>query len=174
MICAGASKVSLIRTYGSMSMEQVLHANFPSLGRLTAQHGQEKTETALAVLVLEASAAFEGSFDKETSLELAAEIKAKFPYLTLEDCYVCLQEMKAEKVIYKLTPNKVLAAVDNYVERRISKAAEQSLNRHLATKPSGWRPRQRQEADKAFKEFEKQYKISNLKKQHPPLYDSEQ
>jgi len=174
MISAGASKTDLVRTYGGMSLEQVLEARYPSLGRLTLMYGQEKTEKALAVLLLEASAAFEGSFDKETSLELAAEIKAHYYYLSLEDCYVCLQEMKTRKVYGKLTPNKVLVAVNDYADRRLIKAAEQSLNQHLAMKPSRGAPRQSEQGDKAFKDFEKQYRINKLKTQHTPPHDPKQ
>jgi len=164
MLSGGASKSELVRALGHLSLERILEASYPSLSQLAAAHGADKCEKALAVILLEASSAFEGSFDKDTALELAVELKARYYYLSMEDCYVCLQELKGQKLYGRLTPNKVLAAMSDYAERRLEQAALQSLNRHLAQQEPRHGARSGDKKEQAFRDWEKQYKIDKLKK----------
>ncbi|HSW64960.1 MAG TPA: hypothetical protein VLH56_16860 [Dissulfurispiraceae bacterium] len=163
MISGGASKSDLVRAFGHLTLELALEEGYPSLARLAATHGADKTEKALAVVLLEASAAFESSIEKEAALELAIEIKARYFYMSLEECYVCMQELKSQKIFGRLTPNKALAAMSDYAERRIQLAAQQSLNRHLALKEPRDAARSGDATDQAFRDFEKQYKISKIR-----------
>ncbi|MBA3901484.1 MAG: hypothetical protein H0X62_14985 [Bacteroidetes bacterium] len=161
-----ASNVEIIRAYGNLTIQQVLDGAFPSLARLKIEKGIEMTEKALAVLLADASKAFDNQFKVDVALELAAEITSTVGHLSLEDCFIALRELKQKDKIYKLTPNNVLVHFKDYSERRIKAALDRSYNNHLANKenPVYDKDRTVKTVNKAFEKFRLQYEVNQRKK----------
>jgi hypothetical protein len=165
MISAGASKTEIIRQCGQLSLERILNEQPTSIARLRAQYG-EKAERALAVLVLEASTAFDEAFSKETAIEAATELSISYGALSLEDFYLMLSQLKKSKLYGKLTVNKLLNAAEEYFENRCKTAVQRSYNAHLALKESPNEERTSTEivVDKAFEKFKLTYHANKDKK----------
>lgn len=134
IILEGNSNRQLVRKYGNMSLDKVLEAKPPGLARLSKLHGDDKVEKVTGILIQEASAYFDSPFNEEISLDLSVEVKTAYPFLSMEDLFVCLQELKRKSIYGKLTPHKLLEQIDKYAEKRINRAAEINYNKHLALK----------------------------------------
>lgn len=137
MICEGASRVDLIRQYGTLTPDRIIQEDYTSMARLRRVHGNERVENALAIMVIEASTAFESPIDKALALELAAEVHTTYYWLSLEDCFVILQQMRRKKLFGKLDLNKILVEFDEYCRERISLADNLRYNQHLAIGDKG-------------------------------------
>lgn len=134
MISDQASTRDIIRSFANLTPEKVIRGKYPSMVRLKNEMGRDKTEQAVAILVLDASVAFGEEIDKDSALDLAAEIQTEYYYLTLEDCYVVLNRLKRQPIYGKLNLNKILTAFEQYNAERLQKAAEMNYNHHLAEK----------------------------------------
>lgn len=134
MISDQASTREITRSFADLTPEKVIRGKFPALSRLKKEMGQEKTEQAVAILVLDASVAFGEEIDKESALDLAAEVQTQYYYMSLEDCYVVLNRLKRQPIYGKLNLNKILSAFEQYQKERIQKAEEMNYNHHLAEK----------------------------------------
>lgn len=137
MISAGASRAELVRHYATLTPEAILKQDVTSLARLRKEYGTNEVETALTIMVLDASMAFETAIDKQMALELAAELHSTFYWLSLEDCFVALQRLRRKPLFGKLDANKILAAFEEYNQERMTIADEISYNRHLAIGDKG-------------------------------------
>ncbi len=137
MISEGTSRVEIARKYGAITPATILTGNFASLARLRKDRTPKEVETALAILLIDASRAFDSILDKETAYEIAIAIHTRYYYLTLEDCYLVLERMKTKIIYGKLNMNKFLAEFEAYATERIEMADDMSYNRHLATSDAG-------------------------------------
>jgi len=132
MISANASNRELVRSFANLTPEKVVRGGFPSMALLKKEHGQDKIEDALAILIVEASLSFGDGFNKERAYDLAAEVITAYYYLTLEDCIIVLNRLKRTDIYGKFTPNKILAAFENYDKERFEIADELNYNKHLS------------------------------------------
>ena len=137
MISGGTSRVEIARRYGAITPATILKGSFDSLARLRKERSPEEVETALAILLIDASRAFDSLLDKETAFEIAIAVHTRYYYLTLEDCYLVLERMKTKIIYGKLTMNKFLAEFEAYAAERIEMADDISYNSHLATSDAG-------------------------------------
>ena len=67
MISEGVSRREMLKEYGTLTPERVLGGGFASLARLRKSHTAEKVEMALAILLIDASRAFDAPLDKDTA-----------------------------------------------------------------------------------------------------------
>ena len=137
MISAGSSRVDIVKHFATITPAKVLNGSFPSLARLKKELGENKVETALAILIIDTSKAFDEQLEKDTALELAAEVHATYYYYTLEECFIILQKFKHQQLYGKLTLNKILAAFEEYNKERMTLADDISYNAHLASSSAG-------------------------------------
>ena len=137
MISEGVSRREMLKEYGTLTPERVLGGGFASLARLRKSHTAEKVEMALAILLIDASRAFDAPLDKDTAYEIAIEVHTRYYYLTLEDCYIVLRRMKSKAMYGKISLNKYLVEFENYATERMKLADEMSYNSHLATSDAG-------------------------------------
>jgi uncharacterized protein (DUF433 family) len=137
MISAGSSRIEIVKHFATITPEKVLKGTYPSLAKLKKEIGDDKVEMALAILILDTSKAFDEQLDKDTAVELAAEVHATYYYYTLEECFFILQKFKHRQLYGKLTLNKILTAFDEYQKERISLADNLSYNAHIAVSDAG-------------------------------------
>jgi hypothetical protein len=161
LILEGNSNRDLVRSHGTMSMQQAMDGTYPAIGTLVRREGNAKVEKVLAVMVQEASAYFDEQMGKEKAMDIAAELTCRYAGLRLEDVWVCLNQLKGSEIYGKLTSNKVLAAMGKYTDRRLELAAQQSLSEHLARQE----PRTESGTQARFKEVKHQWELEKLKKQ---------
>lgn len=133
MLTAKTSRREMIRHFGSLTPEKVLGGSFPSMAKLRKEYGVEKMEQALAILIMDTSQSFNEIIPVEVAEDTAAEILTAYYYLTLEDCFVALKQLKKTKV-FKFTANSVLIAFAEYDKSRQGLVDELSYNEHLASK----------------------------------------
>jgi uncharacterized protein YnzC (UPF0291/DUF896 family) len=136
MVLDKGSNRQIVRTFGKASMTDVIRSKLPTLGRLIENYGAEKTENVIAVLLKEASGYFGDAMPDGQALEVATEITVRYKWLKMEDVFVAMNELKEQNIYGKLTPNKILNAINKYSENRLNYAAELSLNAHLSQKES--------------------------------------
>ena len=133
MILDKASKTDLIKAFGGLTMEVIIKAKCPSVGRLMRNQEPEKVETAIAILVQDLSRSFEGELNRDDAEEVAAEVaSSSLRSLSLEDIYYALRQVKKKKQHGKLNVNKVLVELELHFEKRTEKAGEISYNNHLS------------------------------------------
>lgn len=138
MISAKASRRELVRHFATLTPERVLNdGGYPSLARLKKENKPEAVETALAILIIDASRAFDTPLDRETAMEIALEVHTRYYYITLEECYMVLQRMKSKPAYGKLNMNKYLQEFEAYSAQRTAMADDMSYNRHLGTSDAG-------------------------------------
>jgi len=157
------SKVELIRTYGQLTLHQILENKPPSIAALKRVHG-DNAERALAVIILEASTAFDEALPKEIAIEAAVELAVTYYSLSLEDFYLMLTQLKKSKIYGRFTINKLLAATEAYFENRCAEAERLSLNKHLAGKYVEPRDKKKYNTDSEFEKFKLQYELKKNKK----------
>ena len=135
MILGRASKVELIRFFSSLTVEEVVQNDYPSVGLLKKEHGLQKVEKAMSVLLYDLSSSFDGSLKKEDVQEIAAEVSSStLANLSLEDIYLSCREIKTSEHYGKLNVNKVLKTMHKHLAARTDVAAKISYNHHLANK----------------------------------------
>lgn len=135
MISKGNSKIEMIRTFGNLSLPQIIEKDFPSIGDLKRKYDLQKTEAAIGILMFDLSAAFEGVLSKDDVEEICAEITSGIlGNLTLEDLFLVCRKIKTSKQFGKLTINKVLAAVNKHWETRLETAERYSTSHNSALK----------------------------------------
>jgi hypothetical protein len=136
LILEAKSKTDIITALGNLSVADVVDAGYPALAYLRRPdvYGPEAVINVLALLIIEGTSVYEAAIPKEAARELAIEISACYYYLALEDVYVVLQQLKRSNLYGKLTPAKILHAVETHTEERARIAAEKSLNEHLSHK----------------------------------------
>lgn len=141
MIIDKVSKRELVRHFGSFTPEKVIGGGFPSMAKLRKDYGVEKIEKVLAWLIMETSKSFGELIIPEIAEDAAADILSAYFYLTLEDCFVCFNELKGSKLYGKFTPNTILQAFASYDIKRQKIAEDISYNEHLASKESRTAPK---------------------------------
>jgi len=136
MITAKSSKIELIRTFGGLTLKNIVADHLPSVGNLITKYGQSTVENSLAVLVADLSTSFDGDLNKEAIEEITIEITASklLRNLSLETVYLCFNELKSADIYGKLSVNKVLKALNKQWEDYSNTVAERNYNEHLATK----------------------------------------
>jgi hypothetical protein len=163
-ILEGASKVDIVRQYGNLTIGDVAGQGYPALSGLAKEHGPEKVERSLAILLVEASSYFSETLDKETALELAVDVRKDNYWLSLEDCYIVTQRLKKSKLYGKLTPNRILNEFETYREERMQHSIKKRENEHLQNFTRRQRdPNESREAvriDEQFAQFKEQYQKS--------------
>lgn len=141
LITARASKTELVRAFGRLTVDQILDRKFPSVGKLKRAEGLEKVENAVAVLMLDLSASFDGELGPEDAEELSVEITSShLSNLSLEDVYYVCRKMKSGSHFGKLNVNKVMKALEDHFEEKTKQAGLRSYNNHLAMNPVFQRP----------------------------------
>jgi hypothetical protein len=164
LILEGNSNRQLVRTMGSLTMQQAMNTGVPGIATLVRRHGREKVEKVLAVMVSETAAYFDADMGQEQALDIAAEISIQYAAIKLEDVWVCLNELKSTEIYGKLTSNKVLSALKKYMHRRLEVAEQQSLNQHLAHQAPRRSEGDGKEGD--FKAFKHQWELDKMKNKH--------
>ncbi len=134
MIIDKASKREIVRHFGSYTPAKVVGGNFPSMAKLRKVYGVERIEKTLAWLIMETAKSFNEIIPPAVAEDTAAEVLAAYYYLTLEDCFVCFNEVKRTKLFGKFTPNTILQAFAAYDSKRQGLVDELSFNAHLAHK----------------------------------------
>jgi hypothetical protein len=167
MILGKASNLELVRAYGQLTIAKILDARPASIARLKNEHGEEKVQKAMAVLVADASKAFGDALPQGTALEYAGELVHLVPHLTFEDCFLALQELKKGKV-FKYSLNTILSHLNDYTERRVQLAMQRSHNEYLANKENralpGERSSEQRTVNNPFEKFKLDYSLKQEKK----------
>lgn len=133
MILEKASKIDLIRSFGKLTLHQILAEKYPSIGQLKQSYGQETTEKAVAVIIADLSTSFDGALQKDDILELVAEISCTYlRNLSLEDLFFLCRNIKGSKIYGKFGVNTVLQAMNGYWDKRCDESAKLSLNKHYS------------------------------------------
>ena len=159
LILDSSSNRELVKRMGRLTMPDVIRGGFPTFFSLKNEFGEERVEKVLAIVVKETSAYFEKEFDTEKARDVAAEIITVYGNLTMEDMFVCFQQIKRQQQFGKLTANKILKQVNDYVDKRLEEGGRISLNEHLARRE----PRLNHERqDYEWREFSKNYAIQNI------------
>ena len=135
MILGKASKTEMIRSFSNLSVNKILDNNYPSLSKLKREHGIEKTEKAIAVVVADLGQSFEGALNPEAIEEICVEISSSFlSNMSLEDVYLCCRDIKLSNTYGKLTINKVMNHLNKHMDERCNTAERKNYNNHLASK----------------------------------------
>lgn len=135
MISEKASKVDLIRSFNNLTLAKTVSGHYPTISQINKEHGVEKTETLLQIIVSDLSASFNGDLSIEDSKEISATINTGIlKNMTLEDVYLVCQQIKRTPSYGKLTLNKVMVALDKHIDERLNLIAEKNRNNHLAQK----------------------------------------
>ncbi|TNE29187.1 MAG: hypothetical protein EP346_06915 [Bacteroidetes bacterium] len=168
-----ATKADIAKEFSSLTLERVAENKYPSLTRIKHDQGVDKPGRALAILIIEASTSFgDEVLDKDTALEVAYEVISNVGMLSLEDCYVCLREMKSEKQFGKLNANKVLVKFKDYAERKMAHHERMSISKHMANKHPDNANRSSGNQREAYRQFRDQYvndpKISEYQTNEKP------
>lgn len=130
-----ASKTDIIRTFGKLSMKQILTSDYPTVGQLKRYYPVEKVEQVISIIFLDLSASFEGALNQDECAEISIEVSSSIlSNLSIEDLYYTCRKIKTSKVFGKLSVNKVLSAINEHFENRCTKAGEMSYNESLAHK----------------------------------------
>lgn len=130
-----ASKTDIIRTFGKLSMKQILTSDYPTVGQLKRYYPIEKVEQVMSIIFLDLSASFEGALNQDECAEISIEVSSSIlTNLSIEDLYFTCRKIKSSKVFGKLTINKVLCALNDHFEERINEAGKHSYNEHLSQK----------------------------------------
>lgn len=153
----------ITKQFGSLTTEKILEGNYPSLAKIKKEKGEEYSEKITAVLVLDTAKFFDSNMDIETAKDVAVEIGTMHYYLTLEDLFIVLQEMKQSEQFGKLTPHKILVACKKYSENRMETAAKINYNKHLQLKEG--RGTSTNEPDEAFQKFYHEYEVKRMAKE---------
>lgn len=162
MILGKSSKRELTKAYGHLSLEKVIEGNYPSLAKLRKTYGDEKTETIASIMILDTATFFESNMNEEAAMDIAAEIATTHYYLTLEDLFMVLQDLKQQEIYGKLTANKILVACKKHSEKRMQTAANINYNKHLQNKEG--RTDEERLQDPAFLEFYHEYEKKKMEK----------
>jgi len=136
MIIDRVSKREIVRHFGSYTPAKVVGGNFPSMAKLRKSYGVERIEKTLAWLIMETAKTFNELIPPTIAEDTAADILAAYYYLTLEDCFVCFNQLKSTKLYGKFTPNTILQHFAQYDTKRQTLVDELSYNEHLAAKES--------------------------------------
>lgn len=164
LILEGNSNRQLVRTMGSLTMQQAMNAGAPGIASLVLEHGRDKVEKVMAVMVAETASYFDGEMGNEQAMDISAEIIAKYAAIKLEDVWVCLNELKSSEIYGKLTSNKVLSSLKKYMHRRLEEAGQQSLNQHLAQQEPRRSEGDGKEGD--FASFKHQWQLDKMKSKY--------
>lgn len=129
-------KEVIAKTFANLSIRQIIENKYPSIGMLTRDHGEKKVQMALMVLFSDMSTAFDGELTDTQLNEISIEIMYNNLYrnIRLEGIYLICRKMKSSKTFGKLNVNKVLMAVDEYMEEHMEAAALHSFNQHQGKK----------------------------------------
>lgn len=165
MISEGDSKrLDIVRVFGSYSLQKIINDKPPTIGELKKQHGSEKIETALAIVVHDLGLSFDGEITKEHALEIAAEISSTIlRNITLEGVFVTCQEIKRSDVFGKLNINKVLKAMHRHLEEQCEAISSKNYNNHLAQKFNTDSERSSTKREERIREQQHDYELDKLK-----------
>ena len=133
MMLEKASKTDLVRQFNNITLPAILEGNYPVIGGLKREHGLEKVEKVVKIMILDLSTAF-GDELNAVADELAIEISSLHYNLTLEDIYLVFKQLKATPIYGKMTQNKLLVALDKYWNERMDAAANINYRKHLEKK----------------------------------------
>lgn len=133
MLLEKASKTDLVRQFNSITLPAILEGSYPVIGGLKREHGLEKVEKVVKIMVLDLSTAF-GDELNAVADELAIEIASLHYNLTLEDLYLVFKQLKATPIYGKMTQNKVLVAIDKHWNERMEAAENINYIKHLEKK----------------------------------------
>ncbi len=161
MIIEEVSKREIVRHFGSYTPEKVIGGCFPSMALLRKEYGVERMEKVLAWLIMETAKSFNEIIPPVIAEDTAADILSAYYYLTLEDCFVCFNELKRITLFGKFTPNTILKSFADYDTKRQSLVDEISFNNHLASKESRAAPESVQAIVKERAQKEREYKKWN-------------
>ncbi len=137
MILEGNSRTEIIRHHSQLSIKKIITNNYPGMASLKKHYGEESLEKALAILLIDASRAFDTPLNRENAMEIALEIHTRYYYLSLEDCYYVLKTMKSKPIYGKLNMNKILCEFEQYEKERITFSENMNYNQHLSQSDSG-------------------------------------
>lgn len=135
-----ATKAELISRFGSLTVQQIAHEEFPSIGQLQREHGEQKTLEAIATILTDLNKSFGNDLDQEQMLDIIANVVNGINRnITLEGFYLTCQEIKCNSTYGKLTSNKVLTAIKKHLNEQMNAYQLKHYNQHLATKESAER-----------------------------------
>ena len=167
LILDSSSNRELVKRMGRLTMPDVIRGGFPTLFALKRHYDEEKVEKVLAVVVQETSAYFEKALDDERARDVAAEIMTAYGNMTMEDMFVCFQQMKRQAQFGKLTPNKILKQVNDYVDKRLEEGGRMSLNEHLQRKESRVNYDGEGDMRKFAREWARKHQVEKIKNAKP-------
>jgi len=133
MITGKSSKIELIRAFNGLTMKSVVENRFPSLGRISREHGNDIMEICVGVLISDLNTTFEGSLSKDAIEEIIAEATTGLMLNhCLETLFLVCKKLKQDDKIFKLTVNKVVRAIHDGLEEYQKEVMAQNYNNHLA------------------------------------------
>lgn len=160
-----SKRLDIIRVFGSYGLKRIVEDRPPCIGELARVHGQEKAELAVAIVIHDLGLSFDGDISKEQASEIAAEVSSGLMRnITLEGVFATCQEIKRSDVYGKLTPNKILKALNKHLEEYCESIANANYNRHLSMRFEGERSADREM--KKLNEIKHDFQLQNLKKEH--------
>ena len=149
-----ATKAELISRFGSLTVQQIAHEQFPSIGQLKREHGEQKTVEAIATVLTDLNKSFGNDLDQEQMLDIIANVVNGINRnITLEGFYLTCQEMKCNSTYGKLTSNKVLTAIKKHLNEQMNAYQLKNYNAHLAMKTSNARSKENPFDDPAYRKI---------------------
>jgi hypothetical protein len=128
-------KTELIRKYNSLTLDKIIKHGYPSIGSLQHQHSVSTIEIVTGILINDLSESFGKDLKDAHIEELSIEINNSiYRNLSFEELYIAFNGLKKSNVIGKLTINKVLRHLEEFMEVRTNLFMTHNYNNHLATK----------------------------------------
>ena len=138
-----SSKIELIKSFSSLSLDKIVKETKPSIGMLAKQYGEEVIQNAVGVVISDLNESFNGDLSKNNIQELIAELTTGFNRnITLEGIFITCRELKYKNDTMKITLNKLLKAFANHQEEVMQLAMKHNYSKHLSVKESRDRPTQ--------------------------------
>ena len=116
--------------YGKMDMVTAMNTKGATIHKYGREMGKDLIIEGLGRVFVGTSLYFDKPMSLEEGEIVAVEMMADYEMsnLKLEDIVVIIKEIKSSEIYGRLTANKVIKHVHNYIERRTKAAISQSIN----------------------------------------------
>lgn len=133
MVAAKASRLDIVKHFSKMTMFDIIrNKEKKGFRQLTKKHGEEKVINAIALLLRDTSNNYDKVWSKDKCQECAIDLYySEYYYLSLEDLFVLLKEVKENESFFTLPNFKKHLA--KYAERKLKAAENAALNQHMTT-----------------------------------------
>lgn len=157
-IINGATKTDILQQCGHLRLPVLAKEPKPTLGALCRELGAQASRDCVAVLLADLSKSFHGELDKDDIMDIVEELHhGLFINMSLELIYLTCRKIKISNNYGKLTPNKVLSAMNDHLQELSNVISNENYNKHLSTKFT-----QERNAEKLEKRIAAQRKVVKI------------